>query len=87
MGFGIFLHHVICDVRIDNGEKESQVYRIFSKKEYEDVINKGFYMIETYLEKFWLIFNLYIKEKQKIGNIVNSIYCYCVYGKYFLYIY
>ena len=52
MGFGIFLHHVICDVRIDNGEKESQVYRIFSKKEYEDVINKGFYMIETYLEKF-----------------------------------
>ena len=52
MGFGIFLHHVICDVRIDNGEKESQVYRIFSKKGYEDVINKGFYMIETYLEKF-----------------------------------
>lgn len=24
----------------------------FSQKEYEDVINKGFYMIETYLEKF-----------------------------------
>lgn len=46
MGYGVFLHYVICDCTIKNGETEKQVSRIFSKREYEDVINKGYYEIE-----------------------------------------
>lgn len=50
MGYDIFCHHVICDCTIENGETEKQVDRIFSKKEYEDVINKGYYEVENYEE-------------------------------------
>lgn len=46
MGYGVWLHHVICDCTIENGETEEQAYRIFSKKEYDDVINKGYFEIE-----------------------------------------
>lgn len=45
MGYGVFLHHVVCDCTIENGETEKQAYRIFSKKEYEDVMTKGYYEI------------------------------------------
>lgn len=45
MGYGVWLHHVICDCTIENGETEVQAYRIFSKKEYDDVISKGYYEV------------------------------------------
>ena len=46
MGYGVFLHHVICDCTIENGDTEKQAYRIFSKKEYNDVKKKGYYEID-----------------------------------------
>lgn len=46
MGYGVWLHHVVCDCTIENGETEEQVYRIFSKKEYDDVISKGYYEVD-----------------------------------------
>lgn len=45
MGYGVWLHHVICDCTYENGETEVQAYRIFSKKEYDDVISKGYYEV------------------------------------------
>lgn len=46
MGYGVWLHHVICDCTIKNGETEEQSYKIFSEKEYDDVINKGYFEVE-----------------------------------------
>lgn len=46
MGYGVWLHHVICDCTIKNGETEEQSCKIFSEKEYDDVINKGYFEIE-----------------------------------------
>ena len=48
MGFGVWLHHVICDCTIANGKTEKQASRIFSRKEYDDVITKGYYKIENH---------------------------------------
>jgi len=42
----IFLHEVICDCTVENGTAEYQTCRIFSYKEYDDVINKGYYVIK-----------------------------------------
>lgn len=49
MGYGVWLHHVICDCTVENGETEKQVYRIFSRQEYDDVINHGYYEVEDSL--------------------------------------
>lgn len=46
MGYGVFLHHVICDCTYESGKIEKQAYRIFSNKEYNDVMNKGYFEIE-----------------------------------------
>lgn len=50
MGSGVWLHHVICDCTVENGETEKQVYRIFSRQEYDDVINHGYYEVEVEVE-------------------------------------
>lgn len=43
---GIFLHEVICDCTVENGTTEHQTTRIFSYREYDDVIKKGYFEIE-----------------------------------------
>lgn len=48
MGYGVWLHHVICDCKFENGETEKQAYRIFSKKEYVNVITKGYFEVEEF---------------------------------------
>jgi len=42
----IFLHEVICDCTVENGSTEYQTCRIFSYKEYDDVIKRGYYEVE-----------------------------------------
>lgn len=69
MGCGVWLHHVICDEVIENGKTEKQVYRIFSNKEYEDVINKGYYEIEDNPVKEENIKNYF----QYVGSNMNII--------------
>ncbi|MBO5435641.1 hypothetical protein J6A31_07595 [bacterium] len=43
MSDDIWLHEVICDCTSENGITEKQTCRIFSYKEYEDVMTKGYY--------------------------------------------
>ena len=64
IGYGVWLHHVVSDCTTENGLTEIQTYRIFSKKEYEDVINKGYYEIEDNDLKY---------KKKKILNVSLSI--------------
>ena len=45
MGNGVWLHHVVCDCILAGGETERQVYRIFTPKEYADVMSKGYYEV------------------------------------------
>lgn len=45
IGYGIKLHHVVCDCTIEGGQTEKQAYRIFSKREYESVMSNGYYEI------------------------------------------
>jgi len=47
MGYGVWLHHVICDCTYENGITDKQAYRIFSYREYDDVISKGYYEYEV----------------------------------------
>lgn len=48
----IWLHEVICDCTIEHGVTEKQTCRIFSNKEYADVMSKGYYEIKSELEYF-----------------------------------
>lgn len=48
MGYGVWLHHVVCDCTVEGGKLEKQAYRIFSKKEYTDVMSKGYYEVEDH---------------------------------------
>ena len=48
MGYGIKLHHVVCDCTVEGGKTEKQAYRIFSNQEYESVIANGYYEIPDY---------------------------------------
>lgn len=44
-GPGLWLHHLVCDCTVEDGETEKQAYRIFNEQEYADVMSKGYYTV------------------------------------------